>query len=375
MKKLLIGMSLLLFSAFSFAEIGPRPVAFTPVVNGTIFVSSNGSGTTCTVSAPCGLQTGIEKSEPGDVVFLRGGIYSIGTIIFSKAGTSGDPIIYESYPGEQAILDGSNYKPPQWKEVRLSGNFVHLRKLEIKNIVSHGLLVTGSDNIVEGSTFHHNLLSGIKVWAADGSNDTKASRNIFRDNIFHNNSGAAYSQRPYNGGGNSNGITISYGFDNRVEYCLAYLNSDDGIDAWRSQRTYFGYNISHSNGLGTTGEGHGFKLGGPPPGSGTIAEHNLSYSNVRTGFTVNTGKNVTIRYNTTWNNAVSMKLDTNPIVDSNITAESTRHFAGIETNNSWQRAGTVQFISTDPNSPDFLKPIEGGGFEDIGAYAGVTTPT
>jgi len=40
-----------------------------------------------------------------------------------------------------------------------------------------------------------------------------------------------------------------------------------------------------------------------------------------------------------------------------------------QTNNSWQRSGTVEVINADPSSGDFLKPVIRGGFEDIGAYA------
>lgn len=236
-------------------------------------------------------------------------------------------------------------------------------------MVTRGIFVTGSDNIIEGSHIHHNLLSGIQVWAANGTGEAKASRNIFRHNTINNNSGADYPDSPYNAGGNTDGVGLSWGYDNRIENNLIYSNSDDGIDTWRSQRSYVGYNIVHSNGLGANGEGHGIKAGGNPPSRETWAEYNISHSNKRNGFTVNDGVDVTFYRNTTWNNNSSFKLGSNPTVIENIGSETKRFFSGNEADNSWQRSGTVAFISTDPNSPDFLKPAVGGGFEDIGAYA------
>ena len=44
--------------------------------------------------------------------------------------------------------------------------------------------------------------------------------------------------------------------------------------------------------------------------------------------------------------------------------------SGIENDNSWQRSGSVAFISTDSRSKDFLRPKPDGGFENIGALAG-----
>ena len=65
--------------------IGPQPVASTPLSSGTKFASPTGSGSTCSVAAPCSLATVVGLVVPGDVVFLRGGVYA-----YPTSGTSLD---------------------------------------------------------------------------------------------------------------------------------------------------------------------------------------------------------------------------------------------------------------------------------------------
>lgn len=74
-------------------------------------------------------------------------------------------------------------------------------------------------------------------------------------------------------------------------------------------------------------------------------------------------------------------FDSDTVASKNIgVANVMKLGAGIEQDNSWQRAGSIAFVSTDSNSVDFLKPVSDGGFEDIGAlvnaeiYRSVATP-
>lgn len=175
-------------------------------------------------------------------------------------------------------------------------------------------------------------------------------------------------------GGNSDGIAISSGTDNRVENNLVYSNSDDGIDAWRSINTYIGYNIVHSNGLGD-GDGNGIKSGGIYPSSNTLVEHNLSYSNRTVGINYNQGRKARFINNTTWSNGYEgYYLGYDTIVMKNIAGDAhEKAGSGSETDNSWQRSGNVAFVSTSPTSSGFLVPTSNGGFDDIGAHFNVTT--
>ncbi|MCP5404611.1 MAG: right-handed parallel beta-helix repeat-containing protein, partial [Pseudomonadaceae bacterium] len=358
--------------------IGPQPVASTDLAQGTWFVKPNGSGTSCAKATPCDIWTAVGKAKAGNVVFLRGGVYAVSkNLTFNSQGSATAPVVFESYPGEQAILDGSQHAKGTSIYVRVSGKFIKLRKLEVRNMPLQGIWINGTDNVIEGVHAHHNGLTGIQVFSPYEAfpYGKYGSRNVIRHSIVNDNSGAGLGG-VFNDGGNSDGISISSGANNRVEHNLVYHNSDDGIDTWRSTDSYVGYNIVHANGIGG-GNGMGIKAGGKSPSKGTVAERNLAYGNRADGLTFNSGLDVKFLNNTAWNNkGVDYALGNITVAKNNISASGrATGGAGIASNNSWQRAGSVKFKSTDPTSPDFLVPTAGGGFEDIGAFAGMQTQT
>lgn len=350
-------------------KIGPKPFVATALAKGTLFASPTGSGTTCSLASPCSIWTVISKAKSGSVVFLRGGTYAVSkTITFGNVGSAGAPIIYESYPGESAVFDGIANPKGAKIAINVSGKFIRLRNFEVKNMPMQGFWIQGTDNVLDGLHVHHNSLSGIQVYSPYDSfpYNTYGSRNVIKNCIVHDNFDEGTMVSGFANGGNADGISISSGANNRVENNLVYHNSDDGIDAWRSTDTYFGYNISYGNGI-ANGNGNGIKAGGISPSRGTIVEHNLVYSNRATGIDYNTGSSVTIINNTTWNNKQGYYKGSDTVLEYNISAESLRSGGSVEVDNSWQRSGKVTFISTDPKSTNFLVPSIGGGFQDIGA--------
>jgi parallel beta-helix repeat protein len=80
----------------------------------THVVSPDGSGSSCTMEAPCALITGLSRALPGDAVVLRDGIYYQGDIRIPRSGTTEGPIVIQSAPGERAILDGSDPESFTW---------------------------------------------------------------------------------------------------------------------------------------------------------------------------------------------------------------------------------------------------------------------
>ena len=367
-------ISLIGVTEASAKSIGPQPITPTAISKGTLFVSPTGSGTTCSQLSPCSIWSATSKAVGGSVVFLRGGTYRVSqSIRFLNNGTAAAPIIFESYPGETAIFDGSQHPKGTDIGIYVNGKFIQIRSIEIKNMPMQGIFIQGTDNILDGIHAHHNGLTGIHVWSPYDAYPYGAygSRNIIRNSIVHDNSGAGLGGEFANGG-NSDGIAISSGADNRIENCLAYANSDDGIDVWRSTNSYVGYSIAHSNGI-AGGDGNGIKAGGDYPSTDTTIEHNLSHSNKVIGITYNDGRNAKFVNNTTWNNSLGYALGSDTVVTDNIAAEvNVQYGTGIATDNSWQRSGKVSFVSTDPNSPYFLVPTNSGGFEDIGAHANTT---
>jgi parallel beta-helix repeat protein len=78
------------------------------------YVSPGGSGTACTLGAPCSLGEGIDQAQPGEEVVLRDGVYYEGEIWLPRSGTAGSPIVIRGYAGETAILDGADPATFTW---------------------------------------------------------------------------------------------------------------------------------------------------------------------------------------------------------------------------------------------------------------------
>jgi hypothetical protein len=78
------------------------------------YVAPNGSGTACTLAAPCSLTEGVSQAQAGDEVVLRDGVYYQGEMDLPRSGTTGAPIVIRGYDGETAILDGADPATFAW---------------------------------------------------------------------------------------------------------------------------------------------------------------------------------------------------------------------------------------------------------------------
>ena len=85
-----------------------------PAPNNSFYVSPAGSGTACSLAAPCALSYGLNQAQAGDAVMLRGGVYYEGEFSLPRSGAAGAPIVVRSYPGETAILDGADPTDFAW---------------------------------------------------------------------------------------------------------------------------------------------------------------------------------------------------------------------------------------------------------------------
>jgi parallel beta-helix repeat protein len=257
--------------------------------------------------------------------------------------------------------------------------YIHIRKLEVKNMGGSGIAVQGSYSIVEGCKVHHNFSAGVAIYGGEWHEDRpnyvipyKRGYNIIRDNEIYANSDVGLHGSSGDGG-NADGIWVGSGKFNKIEHNRVYKNSDDGIDTWRSNDTYVAYNIVFENGL-AEGDGNGIKAGGnlnkdAKNGRRAIVEHNIVYNNRAVGVDYNAGRFDIFRYNTAYHNgSIGYRVSDNTKVSDNIAYENGRAMkSSVGDNNSWNRGIDIDFISTDPKSNDFLKTKN----QIMGAYAGI----
>lgn len=80
----------------------------------TYIVSTSGSGSACSLAAPCALGTALNAAQPGASIQLRAGTYYTGELTTPRSGSAGAPIVIRSYAGERAIFDGADPATFTW---------------------------------------------------------------------------------------------------------------------------------------------------------------------------------------------------------------------------------------------------------------------
>jgi parallel beta-helix repeat protein len=382
--------------------IGARDVAPSLESTPTLYAHPKGEGDYCQKASPCALTTAISKLKAGAHLFLYGGEYSLDRgIKIPSSGTKNAPIMIESLPHKRAILNGGETKESILKNhhvvrdgILIQGKkYITIKNIEIKQMGARGINILYSSYItIEGCYIHDNHLSGITIYGGNYDAPYKPYKygyNLIKDNILYNNSDAGiYALQKVDGytysyerGDNADGISVSSGKYNRIIHNTLFANADDGIDLWRSNYSYVAYNLVYDNGRGRGGNGNGIKAGGnrhfdnkpdAPNGKCAIVEHNIACNNKRNGFDINSGKQVTFRYNTAWRNgAYGFTSYDDTLVTYNIAAKNQKktimrkkhHF------NSWQMTQKPTFISTDIHSKAFLRVAPSSPFANLGAYA------
>ncbi|RAV08798.1 right-handed parallel beta-helix repeat-containing protein, partial [Paenibacillus contaminans] len=106
---IMLGLTALLSSVSSFPQHAAAAVT-------SLYASPSGSGSACTLQAPCslaGAQTKVRTLNAGMtgdiVVYLRGGTYNLTStfeLTSADSGTGGFQVIYEAYSGETPVLSG-----------------------------------------------------------------------------------------------------------------------------------------------------------------------------------------------------------------------------------------------------------------------------
>jgi hypothetical protein len=216
--------------------------------------------------------------EPGDTVYMRGGIYKYSSTQYleDKSGTVGNLIKIFAYPGETPIISPSTSFTDTIGLYIADSDYIHFKGLEItgfEQVTSsdwyNGVVAGGINNcIFELLNVHHN---GFGFSVGNFGSGT-SSGNLFLNSDFHHNSDPISDMGP-NGlpWGGSDGLTIRVMDDpttvNTIRGCRMWWNSDDGIDLFGNEgmiiieNTWAFWNGFQPGNFEDAGDGMGFKLG------------------------------------------------------------------------------------------------------------------
>jgi hypothetical protein len=237
------------------------------------------------------LATAVGKVNPGDTVYLTAGrVYTLPGggancgLILGRSGTSSARVTLTVEGTGRAILDASRVRDSSGYSnygLCLRGSWWTVSKIDVRGAYqaradgeAFGYYVTGPNNTMQNVRAYRNQGVGI-FWSGPGG--------LLRNCLSYEN------YDPLSGGGNGDGIAVSYLPQGSpgvtVEGCTSRDNSDDGFDLWESEAPVTLRNsTARKNGfrpLTSTpaGDGRGFKLGRNDSGPRHVLDGSSGYSN------------------------------------------------------------------------------------------------
>jgi hypothetical protein len=320
---------------------------------------------------------GIAAAKAGDTVLLAGGTYAVGArIVISASGTASQPIhlLAEDPYAKRAVLDFTTQGVGNSNQgIQLSGNYWHIKGLDIENAGDNGMLVDGgSYDTIEWCSFHENSDAGMQL-RHGASHDYVLNC----DSYWNYDAGTQ--------GGNADGFSPKLDVGDSVVFvgCRSWGNSDDGWDGYlKTAGTSYPDNVTtviencwaFDNGYwhgdptspknNSEMNGNGFKMGGSPDKDQRhphVLKRCLSFGNKSKQFDQNNNPgSMTLlncsAYGSGLNFAVTMAL----AAGSSLTVENCLSIGGgsvkllsgdLEKTNSWSSgfsasASDVQSIDT-----------------------------
>ncbi|MDQ7029525.1 MAG: right-handed parallel beta-helix repeat-containing protein [Ardenticatenia bacterium] len=124
------------------------------------------------------VQAAADNARPGDVVCVRGGVYNE-RVRVNVSGTADAPIVFRSYPGETAVLDGAGLAVPEADSAMVSivdRAHIVFQGFEVRNFSTSerdrtpiGVLIAGTAHHVELWENRVHAIKHLGTWA-EGTN-------------------------------------------------------------------------------------------------------------------------------------------------------------------------------------------------------------
>ncbi|MFV0633418.1 carbohydrate-binding protein [Demequina sp.] len=363
-------------------SMDPVDVAVTVTVNAygepgqSLWVAPDGSPDgDGTKAHPLDVHTAVGFAQPGQQIILEGGTYALERAVVvdrGRDGTAESPITLMSEPGSRAVLD---LTASVGGGLHLRGDWWHVYDLEITGSLptAKPMLIQGHHNVVERVESHHNQDTGIQISGASAEPPSMwPSHNLVVSSKAHHNADP--------GGNDADGFAakLTVGEGNVFRYSIAHHNIDDGWDLYAKSTTgpigtvVVEDSVAYFNGWLSedptrTGEGNGFKLGGESIPGDHLLRNSVSYGNLATGVTSNSGPDVRLESVTSVDNERGIRLETNASTtayeatgviswanpgadvlalkqaDTSLLTSATNHFDGAGVSADW-------FVSTDSDA-------------------------
>jgi len=365
-------------------------------------INISGITTTPGISTSQELITAIANASAGDIIYIKEGVFVFNsTINISKNGMSGNLISLLPHPDNNSRpkLDFSSMSENSSNRgISLSGNYWHIKGIDVFGAGDNGMFISGNDNLIEFCTFSECKDSGLQI-GNGGANNTILNCDSFynADSSLENADGFASK--------------LDAGTGNKFIGCRAWQNLDDGWDGylrgadnittayencWAFKNGYL------KNGSAGAGDGNGFKTGGSDD---KLLKHNAIYKNciaagnLFDGFDHNSNRGDVELYNCgALSNGRNISFGSTNIANSltikntvSISSGSNDSFNATNTditNNSWQNgivanssdydSLNIDLLASPRNEDgslpniDFMKLVSGSDLIDAGIDVGLS---
>jgi hypothetical protein len=347
-------------------------------------------------------------TNPGDLVEIRAGNGYSGGLNLGNSGTSSAYITFEGYPGDSApviTVGGASYgidvtgnyiavvglnvqgsQSDQAAGIQVSSNNInapnhHIIILDntVGNVGAGGISTVYADYLtIDGNTVYGTSnsspfgTSGISIWAAQNSDNSTATKMFVVGNLVYDNVEKVI-ETACGGICDGEGIIIddnSNSQTNNIQYTggtlvannIAYGNGSNGIQVGNSSNVTVIYNTLYENGVSGVAKAELAVLNG---GSGNVIENNIIYAGPGNSAGNQYGTAATWDYNDMYNGTLTGGTDgSHTIYADPMFVNPTSNFQLQPGSPAIGAANSAYTISTDfAGNP---RPTSGG--YDIGAY-------
>ncbi len=368
-----------------------------------IYVSTAGNDTSAgTLGAPLKtISKALSLVVSGDTVYVRGGRYALTTTISTpKSGASGSMIYLFAYPQERPFLDFSAMAVSSSNRgINLNKNYWYIKGFDIWKAGDNGMIISGSNNIVENCSFSENGDTGLQL--GGGASNNKII-----------NCDSYYNVDPSQGNADGFSPKLDVGTGNYFYGCRSWQNSDDGWDGYMRPSDNVTTTLEHcwtfhngylKSGAVSSGNGNGFKMGGGDNSNADSLRHNmilkdcLSFDNKVKGYDQNNNRGsmtllncTAFRNGTNFNISAGLKTGSVLTVKNCVSAGTgavSLLSSAVQATNSWMppiSVSNADFISVDtagvtgPRKPDgslpdvaFMHLASGSKLIDAGTDVGL----
>jgi hypothetical protein len=261
------------------------------IENASYYVATTGNDSNPgTIDSPFAtMEKGMTSASPGDLVYIRGGVYNLTARIDNFTnGTSSNRITISNYPGETPIMDGGNLTGSLTAALYLNNaSYITIKGIHFRNVWQSSPTATaigarvagGAGMIIENCKFYNIHGHGLEMRYSEDA--------LVKNCDAYNCVDSLTNELPGNDGTgfftfNWSDNTLKMYFEgNRAWYC-----GDQGFSIAGDGPMYGDNNWSFLNGQ-LEGEGHGFKIGWV--NSPTTGVMNLELKNCIAAFNRETG--------------------------------------------------------------------------------------